>query len=286
MKKMTQTAIGIGIAALMGLASAQGSVLFDFNANTDTDPNDGWDYTGTAGSGTLPVNLTLGGALDRFTQGTQAYYHREGGDRFFMGSLGNSGAVADWSVEIWVRKDVTADAGVPEDQVVNFRDASFTEFITIGGASYTGPIDEPDFDHRDFNGGGARSQIVNAFSWPEDTWQHWVATYQDSGAGLDNGVLTIYVNNAQVAQNSSQKPRHEGLSVFDTAGFFVYTAGDWNRGLTGDLAIVRLHDAVMTPSEIDTSFWTTASALGIPEPGTLGLLACGAGILVSLRRRR
>ena len=287
MKNMTTTVVGVGIVALMGLATAQGTLLFEADANNDLDPNDGWDYTGTMADGpaTLAVNTTLIGALERFTQGTQAYFHRTADDRFFNGTLEVSASVADWSLELWVRKDVTGEAGVPEDQVFNIRDASFTEFITVSGQGSAAPIDEPDFDHRDFNGGGARSQLNNAFTWPDDTWQQWVATYQDSEAGLDNGVLTIFVDGVQVAQNSSQKPRNEGLTTFDTMGLFVVVPDDWNRGLSGDLAIVRFYDNILTQGEIDTSFATTALALGIPEPGSLALLACGAGILALVRRR-
>ena len=265
MNNATRTAIGIGIVFLMGLAGAQGILLVELDANNDLNPNDGWDFTGAI-SGTLPVDTTLGGSLARLTDGTQAYFHRTADDRFFNGGLSNSVAVADWTVEVWVRKDVTGEASVPEDQVVNFRDASFTEFITIGGASHATPIDEPDFDHRDFNGGTARSQIDNAFTWPEDTWQQWVATYRDSDPGADNGILTVYVNGAQVAQDSNQKPRHEGSSAFDTMGVFAYTSSDWNRGLSGDIAIIRLYDNILTPSEIASSYTTTAVDLGLIAP--------------------
>ena len=247
------------------------ALLFEADANNDPDPNDGWDYTGAMADGpaSLSVDLTLGGALERLVEGTQAYFHRTADDRFFLGTLENSASVSDWTVEVWVRKDVTGDASLPEDQVFNVRDASFTEFISISGSGHAAPIDEPDFDHRDFNGGGARSQIDNAFTWPDDVWQQWVATYRDSDPGQDNGVLTIYLNGAQVAQDSNQKPTHAGSSTFDTMGLFVITSAEWNRGLSGDLAVIRFYGKALSAEDVARNFNATGMGLGLvaPAPG-------------------
>ena len=263
----------LGIVWSASVLSCSGQVvtnalLFEADANNDPDPNDGWDYTGAMANGpaTLSVNLTLGGQLERRVDGTQAYFHRTNDDRFFNGGLENNMSVSDWSVEIWVRKDLTGDAGLPEDQVFNIRDSSFTEFITISGSSYAAPIDEPDFDHRDFNGDGARSQIANAFSWPDDVWQQWVATYRDSNPGQDDGILTIYVNGVLVAQDSNQKPAHAGSSTFDTMGLFVSTPGEWRRGLSGDLAVVRVYGKDLSAAEVGQNFIATGTGLGLAAP--------------------
>ena len=265
MNRVMRVAMGAGIVAMMGIATAQGALLLEFDANNDFDPNNGWDFTGAI-SGTLPVDLTLSGQLVRQIQGDQAYFQRTGDDRFFNGSLGGNVSVTNWSVEIWVRKTTTGNAGTPEDHVVNFRDNAFDAFISISGG-HNGVVEEPDFDHRDFNGGGARSQINDAFNWPEGVWQHWVATYQDSAVpAQDNGVLTIYVNGVQVAQDANQKPTNVGSSAFTTAGIFVFTSSDWNRGLSGDIAIVRLHDNILTQEEIDASYLATADDMGLIAP--------------------
>ena len=264
------------LAVLFAVGSAQGIVLLEFNANDDTDPNDGWNYTGIV-SGTLPVNTALSGTIERITDpgATQAYFSRSGDDRGFNGSLGNSVSVGDWSIETWIRK--TETQGGLEDQVVIFRAQEFnTEFITVTGAGTATPHEQPDIVHQDFNGSGSRSSNINLFDWPDDEWQHWIITYQDSDAGLDNGILTIHVNDGTPIGVTDQKPRNIGASSFDEAGIFFFTSGDWNRGVTADIAVIRLHDKVLSPTEITASYRDFVVDLNIPEPGTLALLGLGA----------
>ena len=264
MKDITKTAIGIGMATWMGLVGAQGALLFEVDANTDSDPTDGWSYTGTMGPGVLPVSASGSGDVVRSTQATQAYFSRSMGGKAFTGDTTNTATISNWSIEIWLRR-----TGLElENQVLNFRDSSFNAFISISGNSQSAPVD-PDFDHRDFNGVDARSKVLDAFPWPEGVWQQWVVTYQDSTGGPDTGLMSIYLNGAPVdvfPQDTNQKPFHQNLSTLGTAALFIVAdPGDF-KGMVGDLAIVRLYDNILTPGEISASFSTTSAALGFLPP--------------------
>lgn len=279
MKKMTKTAIGIGIATLMGLAGAQGNVLLEFNANNDTDPNDGWDFTGAI-SGTLPVNMTAGGAIDRLVDpgATQHYFQRDGGDRGFGPSLGGSLSFGDYSVETWIRRD---EIGGSEDFVFQFKNTSFSTTFLIAKAREANPPEELDYIHQ--APAGERATSNNIFTWPLDVWQHWVFTYQENTGG-DNGVLSVIVDNGTPIVLGGQKPIYTGAPAINTAEIF-FSGSEWNRGMRGDIAIIRLHDKVLDANEITASYNEGYVALGIPEPGSLALLVCGAGMLAAVRRR-
>jgi hypothetical protein len=281
MKKMTKTAIGIGIATLMGLAGAQGNVLLEFNANNDTDPNDGWDFTGAI-SGTLPVNLTAGGVIQRLVDpgATQHYYQRDGGARGFGPSLGGSVSFGDYSLETWVRRD---EIGPSEDFVFQLKNSSFSTTFLIAKAREANPPEELDFIHQ--APAGERSTNLNQFQWSLDEWQHWVFTYQEaSSVGADDGVLTIVVNNGTPIVLTGQKPRYTGAPAVNTAEIF-YSGSEWDRGMRGDIALIRLHDEVLDGAAIAASYNQGYVDLNIPEPGSLALLVCGAGMLAAVRRR-
>jgi hypothetical protein len=252
----------MGIAAMIGVATAHGVLLFEFDANNDLDPNDGWDFTGAI-SGTLSTNLTAGGAIDRIVDPgtTQAYFRREAGDRGFGPSLGGIVSISNYSLEIWIRRQ---SIGTSEDFVFQFKNNVFNTTFMIAKAKEALPDDELDFIHQ--APAGNRSTNNNIFNWPVDGWQHWVFNYQEASSDVaGDGVLTIVVNDGPPTVLSGQNPRYTGSPVIDTAEIF-FSGNEWDRGMRGDIAIIRLHDNILTTEEITASFRATAVDLGLIVP--------------------
>ena len=266
MKSLASVAVGMGIAAMIGVATAQGVLLFEFDANNDLDPNDGWDFTGAI-SGTLSNNLTAGGMIDRLVDPatTQAYFRREGGDRGFGPSLGGIVSLSNYSLEIWIRRQ---SIGPSEDQVLQFKNNVFNTTFMIAKAKEADPDDELDFIHQ--APAGNRSTNNNIFNWPAGGWRHWVFTYQEASSEVaGDGVLTIVVNDGPPIVLSGQNPRYTGSPPIDTAEIF-FSSTEWDRGMRGDIAIIRLHDNILTTEEITASFRATAVDLGLIVPIDVG----------------
>jgi hypothetical protein len=260
------------------------NLVFEAHANTDTDGSDGWDFTQPAvagGGGTLDLtsitppthNATLAGG---------GYFSSDpdfGGPnpgRNFGGSV-TPVNIFDFTFEIWIRRN----GENPENQFASFRlDKNFgsANFFTLAmqGGNPQGTDNQlADIDFRDNI--GTRQGNLEAFPLPIGEWRQVVITYQDvSATNAADGVMNVYSNGNQTPMatftnnvfmaGGSETGAGSELAYVTT---HVIAEAEGTRGIKGDIAIVRIYTAVLTPAEVEQNFLADidkyAPSAGLPE---------------------
>jgi hypothetical protein len=104
------------------------------------------------------------------------------------------------------------------------------------------------------------------FASSPDEWHHWAFTYETS-TGADNGMLTVYQDGSPVFTHSNGRALFPPPEIFNEVALLgTGQPGELSRGFVGSIALFRIHDNVLTPSEVTTSFLTTGP--GLRDPGT------------------
>ena len=248
-------------------------LLLAFDANNDTSANDGWSYTGVM-SGSLPAAGGGAAPTRHADPNGQFYFHHDAGDRVFLGNLTSSTGYGSWSSEYWVRR-----TGLNSENHLSAWWANSSSgnpsLISHSGSGQANPTDEIDLDHRD--GNNERSNITgqNAIAWPPNEWAQIVVTYIDAtGVGTDDGIMRAYYSNASgfsatpVFESFTERVDNDGpnASALGYAGLFGQNITETNRGMVGDLAVVRFYDHALTPAEIDQNFTATGPGFGLAPP--------------------
>ena len=266
---MKKAAAYIGFAWAASACVCGGQVvttglLAGFDANLDTNPNNGWNYTGSMGPGTLPLSLNNSGAMTREQDPNgQWYFSHSSDDKFFIGNVVTPRTISDYTMEYWIRQTGQNS----ENHISGARDIPGNEFISLQG---NGGAVTMWFSHRDFDGtpdGSNRSTESGFFSWPLNGWQQFVITYIDaSSQGAGNGMLAFYVNNSLIFQATNHLPFHNNQSLIRVLALLGNVEGEAARTMVGDMAVFRMYDQALTPAEIEQNFNATGFGLGLVSP--------------------
>ncbi len=272
--RMIRLLFGIGVAWVVTACICPAQVvttdlLASFDANDDTDPNDGWNYTGAMGPGTLS-NGGQSGPLSRMQDPNGQFFFRKDSatDHMFQGKTANTTTLSDWSAEIWIRRNAAnsenhifrvSETGFPDPNAPN-------QFVNSSAPG----LPDLTFDHRaPGSSSGHRTTNNDIHTWGTDQWEQWVFTYSDG----PNGTLTMYLNNTLVFSNSSQNPINNNTSTIDTIALFgIRRDSESTRGMIGDIAVFRFYGKVLAAGEVDQNFNATGGGLGLiaaplPAPG-------------------
>ncbi len=309
MKKSTAIVTSIMVAAVAGAIQAHATVassglLFEVDANNDSDPSDGWDYTSNVASdGTLPLlnspwghlGAPVGVPTRAVHPGGQAYFSHDGNNNVYAGPVGPKN-ITSWTYELWFER---LGDGIAEGHLASFRldtdpngftgNAFNISGFGAGGAD-PGILDFDTYDRAGYNG-GSREKHADAVPAPLNEWQQIVVTYQDAtGEGLDNGILSAYINGSSTPvfqhSNAKQCMSCHGTADLGQVQIWNINGGETRRTPPSNIAINRIYNRVLTPQEIAMNFNDAAAGLGIPEPSTIALLGIGLTGLMASRRRR
>ena len=234
-------------------------LVFEANANTDTNANDGWDFTQPAvsgGGGTLVVGA--GAPVHGFTPEGGGFFRSTGINQNFAGAI-NGVFLSDFSCEFWLRRNGDNSEG----QLASFRrTSSFSGNMINLAMTATGPSPGgqdnqlADVDFRDMQ--AVREGNFDRVPVPVDAWKQVVITYRDaSSQGAADGIMNVYTdgNPTPVASFTNNVFMAGGLgSVLGYVTTHIVNLGQGNRGFQGDIGIVRFYDVELTPAQVTQNF--------------------------------
>ena len=132
----------------------------------------------------------------------------------------------------------------------------------------------------------------------DNSWHHFVVTFQGSGTSEGTAKLTLYVDGTSIAtvnwtntalENSGQPTGGLDNDKPMTAFSFGGRLGSDNASNTANMSFsdIAVYKGVLAEDQIEYLGSNKANASAIPEPSAFGLLAgLGALALVASRRRR
>ena len=133
-----------------------------------------------------------------------------------------------------------------------------------------------------FENGGARGDEVTL----DNSWHHFVVTFQGSGNAQGTATLTLYVDGTSVATTNWTGDGVDNNNPM-TAFSFGGRLGNQNNNANMSFSDIAVYKGVLDADQIEYLGSNKANASAIPEPSAFGLLAgLGALALVASRRRR
>ena len=254
-------------------------LVFYLDANVDTD---GWDFTQPAvpgGGGTLGVVVANAIPTNLMENEGGRYFHTTGVNECFAGAVPTTG-VRSFTYEIWLR--VNGLQFIDEDNAVAaFRKSETFEENFCSISMKAGDPRDIDFDFRDHIAGNnsRRHALHDRAELGFGSWHQVVWTYEDASDALTpDGVLSTYLDGNPTPVNvaSSLVPYYTGQGVTPdqseirwASAFVVNNFGEAGRNLNGDIAIIRLYNAVLTTAEIARNFDAHKHLYPFPSPDPL-----------------
>ena len=292
---LRQLTVVLALVVLLGFAASlaqagfvSSGLIFDTDAQTDSNGSDGWNFT----EPTVPKSDALQVA------GTAPTWTNAGGVQMFT-TTGTSQSFAADSARISAVdvKDFTFQVGLirytdfnasSESQIASWRgDAGFT-YNDCNLYMPSGSQVEIDYKDR----AGTRTQHTNIADIGSNTYHLLTLTYKDStGAGANNGQLTAYLDGTQTFQSSTE-PLYmagSGTAFFQAASAFVVGWSSENyRNFDGGILFMNLYNKVLSSGEMAQNLYEFDTRIGaIPEPSALALVMTGlAGLLAYAWRKR
>ena len=271
-------AIGLLVAWTGHAQVVTNSLVFEANANVDTNASNGWDFTQPAvpgGGGTLPVGS--GTPVHSFTPEGGGFFRSTGINQNFAGTVPTAG-FSDFTCEIWLKRNGDNSEG----QLASFRRAgnfagnTFNLAMTAGGPPPGGQDNQlADVDFKDRQ--GVRRGFFDIIPAPVGEWHQVVITYRDASAqGVSDGVMSVYTNGNLTPVASASYDVHMagsgGAELMYVATFIIATA-EGNRGFQGDIGIYRFYNTELTPAQIAQNFEADGLKYGLlvvpPPPAVL-----------------
>ena len=246
------------------------NLVFEANANDDNDGSDGWDYTQPAVGGAiglLPVS-SANAPTHGVTLNGGGFFNSDGASRHFAGSV-TPVKVLDFSYELWLRRRGANTTS--EQQIGSFRKLqgfggdNFLSFAMNSGNPQGVDDQLADVDFKDET--GVRAGNLDQIPIPIDKWMQVVITYSDVTApGLADGIMNVYTNGnpAPVASfgNNVHMGGGDGADM-EWVETHVINSAESDKSWPGDIAIVRIYNAVLTPAEVTQNFQADGGKYGL-----------------------
>jgi hypothetical protein len=246
-------------------------LVFEANANTDSDGSDGWDFTQLAvagGGGTLPVSSSSAPGHGSTLNGG-GFFNSNGMNQNFGGPV-TSVSFGDFTYEIWLRRlgDNVAEG---EAQFGGFRklegfgNENFVSLAMNGGnpQGIDDQLADVDFRNRTL----IREGNIDRIPIPIGQWLQLVITYQDvTSAGLSDGVMSVYTNGHQTPIVTFTNRVHMAAGPgadLEWVTTHIYAASESEKGMPGDIAIVRIYNVTLSPAEVEQNFLADAAKYGL-----------------------
>lgn len=253
MRRMVCLLWGLTLISAVSLTPLQAGPIAFYPFEGDTNDATGHGYNGT-GWGVIPTASGYEG---------QAYIF-DGGSYVTIPVNINPGVMPQLTMGAWAWADFTT----PVQAVISHDNGGFDRNLNM-----------------DYRGGCPGSACWSAFTGssalagPEVTTGEWVflAVRYDSAASS----IVLDVDTTRVSTTGSPG------SGWDTAR--IGSNPSYGEYFVGVIDNVFIYDRVLSDAEIDAIRLGGADAIlpgGVPEPGTLGLLLAGIGLLAAFKLRR
>ena len=207
-----------------------------------------------------------------------------GPQQHFGGAVASPVNITNLTYEIWLRRRGDNSEGQISSfrQTINFVGNNFHLAMTTGGPPPGGQDDQLfDIDFSDRI--GIREGNFDTIPVPIGEWRQIAITYQDvSATNAVDGVMNIYTNGNQTpvwteTTNNVFLGGGPGADLaYVTTHMINETEGD--RGMVGDIAIIRIYTDDLTPAEIEQNFLADADKYGLGASPAEPPLIVGAAL--------
>jgi hypothetical protein len=108
---------------------------------------------------------------------------------------------------------------------------------------------------------------------PVGEWRQLTITYQDAtGADTSDGVMNVYTNGNQAPfltfpDQPVWMAEPPGADLSHVVAFCIAAAWEPERGFNGDIAMIRIYNAELTPAQVEQNFNTYADLYGLGAGG-------------------
>jgi len=300
--KAIAVAVGLGVLAVLSVGTAEGTLVFEYNASRDPDggTDNKWEPNINTSAYTRNWTLQNFGSESTFVADAGSAYPYLGSSYKFsrtnsggststfgrndlpLGGTKNNNAGASAAFELWVKPNRSS-----LDNIVNetlFESGGTTSGINIGFLAASGSNSGARITFRTRKGGSSSNSIVTKAITDEsllDDFMQIVGVVDPDGGTKQS---RLYLNRELLGSNTSFKKWQDGNTGAGLGRVNGKLGGAGSGGrFKGEIAILRLYDEPLTDAQV-MSRWVGVTT---PEPVTIVAVCLSvAGLGGYIRKRR